>query len=321
MTIAAGFLCKDGVVLCADTLISGGIVSSHKSKIGGYRFRDGVAIFAFAGHVDMAEAAIQQCEETLCTYSGKPRSRRDIAKEIRRVLAFEYKTHIIDNQYQGTVYDYSIIAAIQSDVDGLSLYCTAQTQMKSSRQGFELIGEGESIGLLAVRRFGDPRALRMSPYNRTALIAAYAIGEAKRHQEGSVGGGSVIIQLEKDGRVRSEFGVNEPLVEKYATKFHHYSDTLMAMFLTPAKEEQFRATLNAYPRAIQELRDEYRKEVESDFYLGTAETTDTVWELNTPDYLMRRLTKKAARSDPESTTSDPSGQPPPPESPGGSGES
>ena len=44
-------MCNGGVILCADALISGGMVSSHKSKIGGDKFNDGVALFALAGHV------------------------------------------------------------------------------------------------------------------------------------------------------------------------------------------------------------------------------------------------------------------------------
>jgi hypothetical protein len=51
------------------------------------------------------------------------------------------------------------------------------------------------------------------------------------------------------------------------------------MFLAPEREQQFTATLQAYPRAIQKLRDEYREAVESSFYLGPTETMDTVLEL------------------------------------------
>jgi hypothetical protein len=269
----------------------------------------------------MAEAAIQQCEEPLRDHSEKPRSRRTIAKQIRKILAAEYKTHIVDNQYQGSIYDYSIIAAVQSDLDGVGLYCTAQTQMKSSRQGFELIGEGESIGLLAIRRFGDPRMLRQSTASRAALTLTYAVGEAKRYQEGSVGGGSVILQLERDGRVTSQFGINEPMVEKYAAKFHQYSDLLMSMFLAPEKEEHFRANLKAYPIAIQNLRDEYRREVEASVYLGPAETMDTLWELNPRAYLTKQHAKRAVAQGLESPTADPPPQPPSPESPEESDES
>jgi hypothetical protein len=65
MTIAAGFVHSGGVLMAADTLISGGAISRHQSKITGYRFDDGTAVFAFAGLVDYAEAAIQQCEGPL----------------------------------------------------------------------------------------------------------------------------------------------------------------------------------------------------------------------------------------------------------------
>jgi hypothetical protein len=139
MTAAAGFAYHDGIVLCADTLLSGGIVSRHVSKIGGFRFSDGVALFAIAGHTDMAEAAVQQCEDPLREYSGNPRKRSQIANIIRGALGAEYKTHVIGNGYEGTTKDYAIIVALHSEVDGLGLYATASTQLKRSRSGCEII--------------------------------------------------------------------------------------------------------------------------------------------------------------------------------------
>jgi hypothetical protein len=294
MTAAAGFTYKDGILMCADTLISGGIVSGHKSKLGGFRFRDGVAIFAIAGHVDMAEAAIEQCEEPLCSYTGAPRTRTQIAAEVRKVLCAEYKTHIIDNHYEHTEFNYNILVTIQSH-DGLGLYVTARSQMKRSRQGFEFIGSGESIMLLAVRRFGDPRLLRSSPAKRVSFIAAYALGEAKRHQEGVIGGGSVLIHLEKGGGVRAAYECNEELVEKYATRFHRCTDQLLQYFIDPAEEESFSKNLTAYPAAIAELRKQYREESASLFHLGPLETGDVLWEINTIEHLRRRRLRGSAQ--------------------------
>jgi hypothetical protein len=137
MTIAAGFVYQKGILLCADTLMGGQAMSLHESKIMGYSFSDGLVLFAFAGAVDLAEAAIQQCEAPLENHVGKPRSHSQIANVIRSVLAREYKANVLDSALMHT-HDYSVIAAIYSKVDGVSLHCSYLTQMKQTRRGFEL---------------------------------------------------------------------------------------------------------------------------------------------------------------------------------------
>ncbi|MGA3024060.1 MAG: hypothetical protein ABSF98_04755 [Bryobacteraceae bacterium] len=305
MTIAAGFLSRDGALLCADTLLTGADFSSHQSKIGGYRFRDGAVMFALAGHVDMAEAAIQQCEEDLFSYSGKPRSRRRLAEQIRRVLASEYKTHIAENGWEASDYDYQFIIAIQSDVDGVDLYCTSQTQMKRSRQGFEIIGSGDPIGRLAVQRFCDPRTIREMSGQRTAIMAAYAIGEAKRYHEGTVGGNSVIIQLERDGRVVTEFGINTHLIEKYAIRLQQYSNELLSAFFNLGTNEHFRIACKSHPSAIERLREEYRRELDASTDMGPIETLDVMWEMNPRMYMSKKRAMELAPRGPQSPTADP----------------
>ena len=295
MTAAAGFSYHDGIVLCADTLLSGGIVNRHVSKIGGFRFKDGVVLFALAGDTDMAEAAIQQCEDPLQDYSGSPRKRSELARIVRDVLGAEYKTHIIDNGYEGGARDYAMIIALHSEANGLGLYATRGTQLKRSRSGCEVIGSGETHAFMAVQRFGGNLGLKHTNAQRASLVAAYAIGQAKHHQQGSVGGESVIIHLEPDGMVSSAHGCNEPLTEKYAEKFHKDNDFLMTLFLDLARSEQFSFELDKYPERLRKLSEDYRNEVSTTFYLGPLETGETMWEINTPEYLSTRRAKKGAQ--------------------------
>ncbi len=295
MTAAAGFVYKDGIVICADTLITGGIVSRHVSKLGGYRFNDGVAIFSIAGNVGMAEAAIQQCEEALVDYTGSPRRRTQIAKVIRTALCTEYKTHIIENRYERSEYDYAVIVALHSQVDGLGLYYTCSSQMARSKEGCEFIGSGESLALLALQRLGGPRALKIADAKRASVIAAYALGEAKRHQQGAVGGESIILHIEKDGMVSTAHGCNELLTEKYAAEFHKRTDSLLSLFLNLDSEQIVQQTLKEYPEEIANLRRRYRDEVGSTFYLGPTETSSVVWEINSPEYLEKRRLRRAAQ--------------------------
>ena len=62
MTIAAGFMVRDGVVLCTDTRYSVGGAKLPGTKLTAAEIH-GTAklIFAFAGNVDFAQATIQKC--------------------------------------------------------------------------------------------------------------------------------------------------------------------------------------------------------------------------------------------------------------------
>ena len=65
MTIAAGFVTRDGVLLCADTQFTGG-AKVYRHKIRAFTLNDGtILVFALAGHLDYAVMAIEECLEAI----------------------------------------------------------------------------------------------------------------------------------------------------------------------------------------------------------------------------------------------------------------
>lgn len=58
MTIAAGFRCNDGVVLCADTQINAGVSKFPESKMRMYGQLTCAPVFVFAGDVEFSTMAI-----------------------------------------------------------------------------------------------------------------------------------------------------------------------------------------------------------------------------------------------------------------------
>jgi hypothetical protein len=60
MTMAAGFVVQDGIVLCTDCLYSGG-VKIHGKKIFPLPLNGGAVAFALAGHEPFAKRAIEEC--------------------------------------------------------------------------------------------------------------------------------------------------------------------------------------------------------------------------------------------------------------------
>jgi hypothetical protein len=68
MTIAAGFVCTDGIVICADTEYANSIAKEYRSKI--WRSRHGDCVIAAAGD----EVLMKESAETLleCLESDRP---------------------------------------------------------------------------------------------------------------------------------------------------------------------------------------------------------------------------------------------------------
>jgi hypothetical protein len=69
MTIAAGFCVKDGILLCADSMYTGGS-KVHQPKLFGYRLNSGTPeacslAFALAGHENYGKMAIDDCVDEL----------------------------------------------------------------------------------------------------------------------------------------------------------------------------------------------------------------------------------------------------------------
>jgi len=289
MTAALGFAYAGGIVLAADTLIAGGYLSRRASKIGGFRFDDGVVLYAVAGNPDMAESAMQQCEYPLCEYKGIPRNRAIIAHSIRGVLAADYKTHVIDNNYAN---DYSVIVAIHSEVDGIGLYCAGRTPLKRSKEGREIIGSGEIHSLTALKRFGSPANLgRIKSPRKASIIAAYAIGEAKRHQEESVGGYSVILHLERDGMVTCTDGCDDATVEKYAQSVHQHQDSLLSAFMDLEDPGFFEHQLKGEEKYFLDLKDQYRRDI-ADRWHTHPQVSNGFWDINPVEYLEKMRRKR-----------------------------
>jgi len=65
MTIAAGLLCQDGVLLCTDTEHTAWAAKSHHSKVDHFEVPNGKIAFALAGASALAWSAMQKCRKEL----------------------------------------------------------------------------------------------------------------------------------------------------------------------------------------------------------------------------------------------------------------
>ena len=95
VTIAAGFLHRNGVLLCADTQVEQGEGKSDISKI--HSFNCEGAKLAFAGNHPFAISTIQECEARL-----KRTAPKDALAVVEHVLDAEYKRVVLSLPEQAT---------------------------------------------------------------------------------------------------------------------------------------------------------------------------------------------------------------------------
>ena len=92
MTIAAGLLHRDGVLLCADTEQTGWAMKLHAAKLGHFAHPAGKVAWAYAGNVNFAVSAIQKCRRRL-----EAAAPTDTLGELEAVLDEEYRRNVLSH--------------------------------------------------------------------------------------------------------------------------------------------------------------------------------------------------------------------------------
>lgn len=189
MTIAAGFACLDGVMLCADTEVSTWQSKTHESKLEFVEFNGGKAIFAYAGHVRFAKCAIQKCKRRLESLDGE-----DALTEIELILDYEYRRNVLGHPDQSTnsSLHYELLFGLLAQGDRARLYVTSQTAVQEI-SSWAPIGIGCDLAQHLIQR-GSPESI-----TDAVKLAAYALSEIKESVPGC-GGMSIYMLLKNDGR-------------------------------------------------------------------------------------------------------------------------
>lgn len=83
MTIAAGFRCADGVILCSDTQISTDLTKSYEAKISKIRLAHGTVIVAYAGLRDTMRIVVKRLKKEL---EGQEVTGKEIQDRVQAAL-------------------------------------------------------------------------------------------------------------------------------------------------------------------------------------------------------------------------------------------
>jgi 20S proteasome alpha/beta subunit len=192
MTIAAGFVCREGVLLCGDTEQSGWAMKLHDAKVDHFEHPGGKIAYAYAGNVPFALAAIQKLQKHL-----QRRPFADTMGEIEKILDREYRRNVLkhpDHATDGSI-TYRILLGVWSPRDKVKLYATSHTAIEEVK-GYQCVGAGDYLAHYLIRKHvasGIPQAAALAH-------AAYALSVIKDFVP-DCGGMSIYILLEHDGRV------------------------------------------------------------------------------------------------------------------------
>lgn len=221
MTIAAGFLYADGVMLCADSQMTVGSSKLDGMKVGRFDASWGQVASTFAGNVDFAAAAFQQCERECESADVTDLPVVGLAE----VLEDFYRRHVFEHpQFESGEYDYSLLLAIRLNGEShAKLYRAEQTIFREIKS-FDCIGSGEDYGREIVSLLHDPNLTR----SRAVALAAYMLGHVKKHAQ-YCGGKSVILALQHTGQL-------DPLETTEVTELANHMENVAAWFVWQAQQ-------------------------------------------------------------------------------------
>lgn len=201
MTIAAGFACDDGVLLCADTKVSTDI-QTQESKLAFYRSDDAQLAMAFAMtavDLDLSRPSADRCWQ----YARECLSPASTMESIRQAAEFSlaefYREEIFphpDRIPNQPFFRFIVGIWLRGET---GLFVSKETVLAAPHHPWECIGAGGYLGKNIIRQYaavnGNPMTL-----NDAALIASCAVESAIEYEE-SCGGEAEMILLCNDGRV------------------------------------------------------------------------------------------------------------------------
>lgn len=223
MTIAAGFVVRDGILLCADSQYSGW-EKVNRDKLFLFPFGASMVAFALSGDEAYGKTAIDDCAESI---DGIPQEqhtvwslRKAIRRSIKRVIDEYSRRESLD---QGQKPQFLIAINTCSEC---ALFSSRETAIPRIDR-FEFCGSGSYIGQYIMRCF-SPLAVEMMTLDQAAIVGHYILATAKRHDL-FCGGGSQFLALRgmrASGIKAFEFDASDDHIHKY----EYWSKALLMEF-------------------------------------------------------------------------------------------
>jgi hypothetical protein len=193
MTIAVGFRCSDGIVLCADSQMtaSDGMRYDAEKLLGYSNDNDISAVFALTGAEVFSKMCIDRLAKRVLN-SNASDVNQDLRDETLRIHQ-EYAPQALANAGE---YDLDVLVGVKfrlQDRDVLGLFHIEGPAVSPPITTFDCIGIGRTVAREAISLFYKPRL----PVQQANRVAVYCLQKVKNHVEGC-GGPSQIISIWDD---------------------------------------------------------------------------------------------------------------------------
>ena len=257
MTVAAGFRCRDAIILCADSrlTIPDTFRFDENLKMAGYKDETIAATLAGAGDWDYFRMAFEKIKSRLHVNP-------DAKKALEETVLEVYETHIAAlGEPPETRPGFQLLMASRTNDTPMSLLRTTSTAFAEGNS-FEFIGVGEAFGLHLAKTYYRPS---MS-LDQAVFVVAYILRTIKKVVP-KCGGRSDIIALTADGQVKMALHSDLAQLEEGFASFDKFTGLVMSAIsgrpLVPSKD-----TLNAAKERLDDLARKCQKTIRFDMLEG-----------------------------------------------------
>ena len=206
MTIVAGFRVQDGIVLCGDTMYTGGM-KVHQPKLCSATLADAPdsvdrlsIAFALAGNEANARMAIEDCLEGISEHPAEKRSLRSITTLLRSAI-LKINRDYVDGHSEAEKYNLQfglIIGAWLPRGGGCRLWSTAGSGL-IHQDPYYCQGTGEYLGHYLIR----PVFKKSLSIAETVLLAIQTIAAVKKYDP-NCGGDTQFVTITEGGALSAE---------------------------------------------------------------------------------------------------------------------
>lgn len=247
MTIAAGFVCPRGLVLCADTQETHGAIKYRVPKLvirplGPAEETDRKLIMAGAGDamfidrlVDLSWQAMNRAEPNI----------EAVAAGIRQALHDEHR-FLRGCYHPGEFPAAELLFGLWVKNCGVRMYASSGSIMNPITENW-CIGIGEVLA----RHIIDRMYVSDIPLELAEVLASYMLSHVKEYVDGC-GGDSMIAAIDLEGNVRDLDKTTEQFISTAARNTDLFIPQLALRALVP--DEEFEQALAAFCESLRDVR-------------------------------------------------------------------
>jgi 20S proteasome alpha/beta subunit len=190
MTIVAGFVVRNGILLCSDSQYSG-YEKVYNDKLFSRHLDHATVAFALAGDGDYARSAIEDCWESIDVIPPNQQTIPNLRRSIRRTLTNSLKNCPGPEEAKPV-----FLIAIAHDTEGSGLFRSKGSAMAPVER-FDALGSGAGVAEFIMKSFARMQLDFMTLEGAT-LMGLRLVAAAKRNDP-NVGGGTQFLSLRGTG--------------------------------------------------------------------------------------------------------------------------